>query len=93
MGNLHSYIKMSQSKGKLCILYQDKVYIDFVHDDYAIVTKYYLPDRNIAFYSLDNLLYVYSTSESSSRTLLENKKEIYLPKNIYDKIVEIHRLT
>ena len=100
MGNLISYVKLpsDKSKDKLCIIYQDKVYIDFVHDDYQIVTKHYLPDRNIGFHIVDNLLYVYnvySNIESDYRkSKVDNiKKEIYLPKNLYNKIVEIHKLT
>ena len=103
MGNFSSYVKLSstsKSKGKLCIIYQEKVYINIVHDDYQIVTKHYLPDRNIGFHILDNLLYVYnvySNVESNRGTgtarLDINNKEIYLPKKIYDKIVDIYTLT
>lgn len=103
MGNFSSYVKLSSSnsnnkKGKLCIIYQDKVYIDIVHDDYQIVTKHYLPDRNIGFHILDNLLYVYNVYSNVESTHVttrvdNNKKEIYLPKNLYDKIVDIYTLT
>ena len=103
MGNFSSYVKLSSTsnnKGKLCIIYQEKVYINIVHDDYQIVTKHYLPDRNIGFHILDNLLYVYnvySNVESNRGTgtarLDINNKEIYLPKKIYDKIVDIYTLT
>ena len=103
MGNFSSYVKLSSSnsnnkKGKLCIIYQDKVYIDIVHDDYQIVTKHYLPDRNIGFHILDNLLYVYNVYSNVESTHVStrvdnNKKEIYLPKNLYDKIVDIYTLT
>lgn len=95
MGNFSSYVKLpsGNNKGKLCIVYQEKIYIDFVHDDYAIVTKYDLPDRDIGFHILDNLLYVYSTTmKGNSRIELKTKKEIILPKKIYDKIVEIYKL-
>ena len=45
MGNFSSYVKLpsGSKKGKLCIIYQEKVYINIVHDDYQIVTKHYLP--------------------------------------------------
>ena len=102
MGNFSSYVKLSSGnkKDKLCIIYQEKVYINIVHDDYQIVTKHYLPDRNIGFHILDNLLYVYnvySNVESNRGTgtarIDINNKEIYLPKKIYDKIVDIYTLT
>ncbi len=103
MGNFSSYVKLpsgSNNKGKLCIIYQEKVYINIVHDDYQIVTKHYLPDRNIGFHILDDLLYVYnaySNVESNRGTGTArvdiNNKEIYLPKKIYDKIVDIYTLT
>jgi|688.fasta_scaffold231260_2 hypothetical protein len=97
MGNFSSYVKLpsssnSNSKGKLCIVKQDKVYR---HDDYVIITKYYLPDRNIGFHILDDLLYVYSTLEADYNVTYSvgGKKEITLPDKIYDKIINIHKLT
>ena len=101
MGNFSSYVvKLPSSnsgnkKGKLCFIKQDKVYIDIVHDDYQIVTKYYLPDRNIGFHILDDLLHVYSILESdySDTYSVGRKKEITLPDKIYDKIMEIHKIT
>ena len=100
MGNFSSYVKLpsGSKKGKLCIIYQEKVYINIVHDDYQIVTKHYLPDRNIGFHILDNLLYVYNVysnvgyDKGTARVDINNK-EIYLPKKIYDKIVDIYTLT
>ena len=107
MGNFSSYVKLSSGnsgskKGKLCIIYQEKVYINIVHDDYQIVTKHYLPDRNIGFHILDNLLYVYNADSNiysnkeynrGTGRLDINHKEIFLPKKIYDTIVEIHTMT
>ena len=95
MGNFSSYVKLPSSdnnKGKLCIIKQDKVYRD---DDYVIITKYYLPDRNIGFHILDDLLHVYSTLEAdySDTYSVGGKKEIVLPDKIYDKIMEIHKIT
>jgi len=93
MGNKNSYCRLlsagDNNKGKFCLVYQDKVYTDFIHDKSATVSMYYLPDRNIGFHILDELLYVYSSSGSNDNT---NKKEINLPKKIYDKIIEIHKL-
>jgi hypothetical protein len=101
MGNFSSYVKLPSSdntnnkKGKLCFIKQDKVYINIIHDDYAIITKYYLPDRNIGFHILDDLLYVYSTLEAdySETFSVGGKKEIVLPDKIYNKIMEIHKIT
>ena len=102
MGNFSSYVKLpsGSKKGKLCIIYQEKVYINIVHDDYQIVTKHYLPDRNIGFHILDNLLYVYNVYSNveydkgtGTARVDINNKEIYLPKKIYDKIVDIYTLT
>jgi len=101
MGNFSSYVKLpsssnsSNSKGKLCFIKQDKVYINIIHDDYAIITKYYLPDCNIGFHILDDLLYVYSTLEAdySETFSVGGKKEIVLPDKIYNKIMEIHKIT
>ena len=100
MGNFSSYVKLSSSnsnnkKGKLCIIKQDKVYRDYADDDYVIITKYYLPDRNIGFHILDDLLHVYSILESdySDTYSVGGKKEITLPDKIYDKIMEIHKIT
>jgi len=68
MGNKNFYCKLlsagkcsSNKKGKLCIVYQDKVYFDFTHNDSTVVSKYYLPDRNIGFHILEDILYVYSS--------------------------------
>jgi hypothetical protein len=98
MGNKNSYCRFlsvgefsGNKKGKLCLVYQDKVYTDFIHNEYAIVSNYYLPDRNIGFHILDEMLYVYSSDEQ--KVVTENKKEIYLPNKIYDKIIEIHKLS
>ena len=100
MGNFSSYVKLPSSnsnnkKGKLCIIKQDKVYRDYADDDYVIITKYYLPDRNIGFHILDDLLHVYSTLEAdySDTYSVGGKKEIVLPDKIYDKIMEIHKIT
>ena len=98
MGNFSSYVKLpshTKSKGKLCFIKQDKVYSDYGNDDYAIITKYYLPDRNIGFHILDDLLHVYSTLEAdySDTYSVGGKKEIVLPDKIYDKIMEIHKIT
>ena len=97
MGNFSSYNKLSSGnkKDKLCIIYQEKVYINIVDDDYQIVTKHYLPDRNIGFHILDDLLYVYSTLEAdySETYSVGGKKEIVLPDKIYNKIMEIHKIT
>ena len=97
MGNINSYSRLlsagecsSNKKGKFCIVYQDKVYTDFIHNESTIVSKYYLPDRNIGFHILDELLYVYSCECSKDK---RNKKEIRLSKKIYDKIVDIYKLT
>ena len=103
MGNFSSYVKLpssdnSNSKGKLCIIYQEKICTDFAQ----IVTKHYLPDRNIGFHILDNLLYVYNADSNiysnkeynrGTGRLDINHKEIFLPKKIYDTIVEIHTMT
>jgi hypothetical protein len=98
MGNFSSYIKLPSSdnnKGKLCIIKQDKVYRDYADDDYVIITKYYLPDRNIGFHILDDLFYVYSILESDYNVTYSvgGKKEITLPDKIYDKIIDIHKLS
>ena len=100
MGNFSSYVKLSSSnsnnkKGKLCIIKQDKVYRDYADDDYVIITKYYLPDRNIGFHILDDLFYVYSILESDYNVTYSvgGKKEIKLSKKIYDKIIDIHKIT
>ena len=98
MGNFSSYVKLPSSdnnKGKLCFIKQDKVYRDYVHDDYVIITKYYLPDRNIGFHILDDLFYVYSILESDYNVTYSvgGKKEITLPDKIYDKIIDIHKIT
>ena len=96
MGNFSSYVKLPSSdnnKGKLCIIKQDKVYRDYADDDYVIITKYYLPDRNIGFHILDDLLHVYSCEEADCSKDKRNKKEISLSKKIYDKIIDIHKLT
>ena len=97
MGNKNSYSRLlsagecsSNNNGKFCVVYQDKVYTDFIHDESAIVSKYYLPDRNIGFHILDDMLYVYSCECSNDKL---NKKEIRLSKKIYDKIVDIYKLT
>ena len=97
MGNKNSYSILlsagecsSIKNGKFCIVYQDKVYTDFIHNESTIVSKYYLPDRNIGFHILDELLYVYSCECSKDK---RNKKEIKLSKKIYDKIIDIHKLT
>ena len=89
MGNKNSYVKLFNEKDKLCIVYQDKLYTDYIHNESTIVTIYYLPDRNIGFHILDELLYVYSSTSSKDIT---NKKEINLPKKLYNKIVDIHKL-
>lgn len=105
MGNFSSYVKLPSSdnskgnsgnkKGKLCFIKQDKVYRDYGNDDYAIITKYYLPDRNIGFHILDDLLHVYSTQEAdySDTYSVGRKKEIVLPDKLYNKIMEIHKIT
>jgi hypothetical protein len=98
MGNFSSYVKLpssensSNKKGKLCFIKQDKAHR---LDDYAIITKYYLPDRNIGFHILDDLLYVYSTLEADYNETYSvgGKKEITLPDKIYNKIMEIHKIT
>ena len=97
MGNKNSYCRLlphskysSNKKGKLCIVYQDKVYIDFTHNDSTIVSKYYLPDRNIGFHILEDILYVYSSHES--KCYKDIKKDIILPKKLYDKIIEMYNL-
>jgi len=77
-------------KGKLCIVYQDKVYIDFTHNDSTVVSKYYLPDRNIGFYMLEDILYVYSSDGPQCHK--DIKKDIILPKKLYDKIIEMYNL-
>jgi len=86
MGNKNSYCRLlsagecsSNNNGKFCLVYQDKVYTDFIHNESTIVSKYYLPDRNIGFHIFDELLYVYSSSGSNNNT---NKKEIKLSKKI-----------
>ena len=99
MGNFSSYVKMSSSngnnKGKLCIIKQDKVYKDYGNDDYVIIAKYYLPDRNIGFHILDDLLHVYSTLEADYNETYSvgGKKEITLSIKVYNKIMEIHKIT
>lgn len=101
MGNFSSYVKLpssdniSNKKCKLCFIKQDKVYINIIHDDYIIITKYYLPDRNIGFHILDDLLYVYPTTEVEYNETysVDRKKEIVLPDKIYNKIMEIHKIT
>lgn len=97
MGNINSYSRLlsasecsSNKNGKFCVVYQDKVYTDFIHDESAIVSKYYLPDRNIGFHILDDMLYVYSCECSKDK---RNIKEIRLSKKIYDKIIDIHKIT
>ena len=97
MGNKNSYCRLlphakcsSNKKGKLCIVYQDKVYIDFTHNDSTIVSKYYLPDRNIGFHILEDILYVYSSDEPKCHK--DIKKDIILPKKLYDKIIEMYTL-
>ena len=93
MGNFSSYVKLpSSEQGKLCFIKQDKVYR---HDDYIMITKYYLPDRNIGFHILDDLLHVYSILESdySDTYSVGRKKEIVLPDKLYNKIMEIHKIT
>ena len=97
MGNKNSYSRLlsasecsSNKNGKFCVVYQDKVYTDFIHNESAIISKYYLPDRNIGFHILDDMLYVYSCEYSKDK---RNKKEIRLSKKIYDKIIDIHKLT
>jgi hypothetical protein len=99
MGNKNSYYRLlsagdfsGNNKGKLCIIKQDKACRD---DDYVIITKYYLPDRNIGFHILDDLFYVYSILETEYNETYSvgGKKEITLPDKIYDKIIDIHKLT
>jgi len=93
MGNFSSYVKLpSSEQGKLCFIKQDKVYR---HDDYIMITKYYLPDRNIGFHILDDLLHVYSTTEVEYNETfsVDRKKEITLPIKVYNKIMEIHKIT
>ena len=97
MGNKNSYCRLlsasecsSNKNGKFCVVYQDKVYTDFIHNESAIISKYYLPDRNIGFHILDDMLYVYSCEYSKDK---RNKKEIRLSKKIYDKIIDIHKIT
>ena len=97
MGNKNSYCRLlphgkcsSNKKGKLCIVYQDKVYIDFTHNDSTVVSKYYLPDRNIGFHILEDILYVYSSDEPKCHK--DIKKDIILPKKLYDKIIEMYTL-
>jgi hypothetical protein len=97
MGNINSYSRLlsasecsSNKNGKFCVVYQDKVYTDFIHNESVIVSKYYLPDRNIGFHILDDMLYVYSCDCSKDK---RNKKEIRISKKIYDKIIEIYKLT
>jgi hypothetical protein len=100
MGNKNSYSRLlsasecsSNKNGKFCVVYQDKVYTDFIHNESAIISKYYLPDRNIGFHILDDMLYVYSCEEADCSKDKRNKKEIRLSKKIYDKIIDIHKLT
>ena len=102
MGNKNSYYRLlsvgevsGNNKGKLCIIKQDKVFRDYADDDYVIITKYYLPDRNIGFHILNDLFYVYSILESEYNETYSvgGKKEITLPDKIYDKIIDIHKLS
>ena len=91
MGCRFSYHRLKGDK--ICIMHDDVIYTttDAVRGSDTFVHKYYLPTHNIGFHVYEKLLYVYSCSENNY-TSLKNAKEKTIPKKLYNKIVEIHRL-
>jgi hypothetical protein len=95
MGNKNSYLKLSYSDDRLCILHYDIVYTsshDFINGSQTNILKYYLPERNIGFHIYKNILYVYSCIEFKYKTLKKYRKKC-LNVKLYKKILDIHKLS
>jgi len=93
MGNKIEYSKIQTDKS--CLMYDDVIYssvTDYIHDEGISVTKYYLPERNICFHVYENMLHIYSCKDMDCNKL-KNIREKILSKKLYNRIVEIHKIT
>jgi hypothetical protein len=92
MGNRNSYFRLNNNKGIVCIVYTESInQNEFAHDNNRVITKYYLPNRNIGFYFYENLFYIYTIEINISKMKDSNQK--YISKKLYNLIIEMYKIS